>query len=417
MGSSSEEAELPRSAVASLRGYRYQMTWSALHWAKLDRHTALTIEGFEDIDSLSIESDGVRVRTHEQIKDRAVVTTSEVVETIVHFAAECVQAIECGDRFKGVFRSTGGAPSPRHADLRAFVEGGRFSRKRFAQELLRRLSKKDSTSIRWLIRRNVFAEFLASIEWIWSAPNLSEVGTLLDRELQRFVDHGCSAAAMNAHLVDTVFDIASTRPPSQRSLTRYDLDVAVNDFAFTNTPAFDDDDSAVALAIASNSNRSIACALRVRSLARLARQLAHSSAMARAQGYEQEAVHDNDIRESDIVVYASVAPRGRRSARVAVRDVLRHAQHRWDLTRVLVDNSESESRLPSLKGVAYEPTDHSVDLVRVAREVARATLTRIDGTSQDGTTILRKLRWIHFIAEREYWTEQSHPSFCRGFPG
>ena len=58
-----------RSADASIRGYFFQIVWTARQWLKLGPDELLRVEGEEDLDHAFVDENGQVLRDFHQLKD------------------------------------------------------------------------------------------------------------------------------------------------------------------------------------------------------------------------------------------------------------------------------------------------------------------------------------------------------------
>jgi hypothetical protein len=410
-----------RSAVPALRGYYYQLLWSALRWAQLERDTILMIEGEEDIDRDRKIRRSAPEHLAEQIKLRegSVVSTFDIRSVIGNFIVGFRKAEASGVAFRGILRTTSRSPKTRQPDIRKWLTGERRNHSKLASALRKRIPDR-SADVDAMVKEKSLKRFCDAIEWCWADQGIAEVEGALATALAPFACGEAHVEILKANVVHEVLRRATSSPAAERRLNRQEFDEFVSDFALDRGPVFHGSSPGIALAIATSETHSVAALVRTNSTEALAAQLKKSDELAAARAAVIPVITAEDLMRADVVAYASVAPSTKNGRRVAIRDVLRHARHRWALDGVRVARTVLNSQLPRQLGrlkdppqTEFERVDDADPLLRIAMAVAEATLERVIGSASARNDVAGKLRWVHLIAEREYWTEDSDPLFLK----
>ena len=408
-----------RVAVASFRGYFYQLLYAVQYWLELDERAFLVPEGNEDIDKIVLEGKAVVSATEVQVKHFAAPLTAgskTVKELILNsmeaFASYSAQAAA----WQGVLITNtklGGRLTP----MREWLSGRPFDQVRLERQLQRLAGRKHAATFQKI--KPHLRHFISGTKWMANAPDVPKVLERLGVLISLRAPQMRSEVGVNA-LVKRLCVAMSESVLVNRTLRAIDADLELNNAILLAQagaePARTGWTATVWSNVAASPYTAVAVALLV---------LDDQQYIERLDDKQAEvALTKNPIRReqfleefvfSDLafVAYASVRQKkGRRGVRVCLRDVVRHAKRRHDPTRLLVAHDcppwllrwlprqwEYESEPIRLTQVSPGTQDH------VWLELAAALASIIArGPAHAVERLGTKLRWVHEVETELYYT-------------
>lgn len=383
------------------------MLWTIHHWLELNEHEVLFIEGTEDIDRACEASDAEQL--HEQIKlrERSGVSNADIAKVVHGLVGAYCSCLVSGRRFHGVLRTNGSPPSIGGA-MSSWIEGRTYDPNALMDEL-RSLFLSKSLSEHELNRLSSvqFAEFACRISWAFRAESLDDLQARLEARLEGRVLQPITGKFAMGALITLVVKRSIEPELKNRSLTALDLELALNDLHLQPTVEHSQND-VVCIGLFENDSLSLSCGLHA---TRRQLESIQNRAQARATligGAPRTELDSQDILSTDFVVIASLTRKTRNSGRVAVSDVIRQSRYSWPSVPIRISGAsvttvprEFRKSLISSEGTL----ESFVDMV------AKALLNRLGFGSNDLPELAARIRWVHRIDLREYWTQATHPFF------
>lgn len=411
--------EPKRAAVRSLRGYRYQLLHTVKRCLDLDQTTLLVIEGNEDIDQIGLGPDPAAVE--EQIKLRCDgLEWRSVTDVLMHFAVAFEHYHRANRSFLGILRTNVAIAKGPDSAIRRWIEGRRPNQRKILREL-RQLAQASETAIHknavaYVARNAGIGRFIEAVEWAVSAPGPDEIEAQLLAQMSTRVPDVSPDTAVRVLIAEVLRRSTSTAVPD-RTLSRIAIDLVLNDLVLQQlVDDFSCEASASKFSLVSRQNENAAVAVIV--LTSRATSLA-SSIRRRVEGHEvlggqtdRRAAVLEELQRADVVVCASVIAGGRRRRAVCIRDAARQAGYRWQMPLVEVPTDFAVATEAALSRVLpqtrFRLADQS-DLVLIADVIAAALLQWISTHQLEPAlrALGPKLRWVHRIDTREYFTAAS----------
>ena len=408
-----------RAAVPSLRGYRYQILHTVQRCLELDATTLLVIEGNEDIDLVGRNADPAVVE--EQIKLRsAALEWSSVTSVLLHFAVAFAHHHQKSQTFSGILRTNVEIAAGPDCSIRRWIERRRPNKRSILQEL-RQAARASGTAtqkdaVAYIARAAVIERFIEAVDWAVSAPGPEQIEAKLLSMISSRV-HDVSAETAVRVLHAEILRRSTAADVADRTLSRFDVDLVLNNLVLDQlVDDFSAEASADGFSLVCRQDEIAAAAVIVLTSrpARLASFISRRTAEQEIRGgpVDRRAAVIAEMERLDVVVCASVIGGGRRRRAVCVRDAARQARHRWEMSLVDVDTETAavaQDVLPQMLTRTRVRVDDGSDLVIIADVVAALLLKWIGGRQLDPAlrALGHKLRWVHRIDTREYFTAAS----------
>lgn len=397
-----------RVATASIAGYRYQLLHTVRAWLELRDDELIVAEGNEDIDRICISSE---THIEEQVKQRTSALSqgdTAIAETILRYLEAFAYHQQNGHRFRGVLRTNAKINAKSKTAIGAWILGQKVDVPKFRNELQELVSKRGANLVGalHLVLSNVAItrRFLKSVEWASDSPDVDATLTNLLVDRAPGIDVGLTRAA----LLDRLFKRASSPDVAMRTLRRIDADIALTDCALDTLQEAALEHHRISQATISSKigPPSVAVALLFESVT--------DAKAAVAKEHRKERLGDRTRRESlhalaeslEFIGYPSVRHNpGPKGEHVCVKDVIRQSGHRHTPKRIMLRDEAPRwmsDRVSKQWVNASCCVDTKMDLLlELSDLIGAAILTR-------DTTVLKKvgtkLRWIHVIDERKYYT-------------
>jgi hypothetical protein len=371
----------------------------------------LVAEGNEDIDRICLSSN---THTEEQVKQRTSALPQgnpAIAETVLRYLEAFAYHQRNGHRFRGVLRTDAKINAKSKTAIGAWILGQSVEVPKFRNELQELVRKRGANLVGLvgalhLVKSNVAMtrRFLESVEWASDSPDVDVMLTKLlgDRA------PGIDVALTRAALLDRLFKRASSPDVATRTLRRIDADIALTDCALDTLQEAALEHQRISQATISSKigPPSIAVALLFESVA--------DAKAAVTKEHRKERLGDRTRVESllalaqslEFIGYASVRYHpGPKGEHVCVKDVIRQSGHRHTPKRIMLREEAPRwmsDRVSKQWVNASCCVDTKIDLLLELSDLIGAAILARD------TTVLNKvgtkLRWIHVIDERKYYT-------------
>jgi hypothetical protein len=408
-----------RAAVPSLRGYRYQILHTVQRCLELDATTLLVVEGNEDIDLIGRDTDSAVIE--EQIKLRSdALEWSSVTSVLLHFAVAFTHHHQNSRTFSGILRTNAEIAAGPDCSIRRWIERRRPNKRSILREL-RQAARTSGTAtqkaaVSYIARSAGIEKFIDAVEWAVSAPGPEQIeGTLLSMVSSR-VPHISAETAVRV-LNAEVLRRSTAANVVDRTLSRLDIDLTLNNLLLDQlVDDFSAESSADMFSLVCRQDQTAAAAV-IALTSRAARLTSFISRRCveqeiRGVPVDRRAAVIAEMERLEVVVCASVISGGRRRRAVCVRDAARQARHRWEMSFVDVPTETAtvaQDVLTQMLPNTRVRVDDASDLVIIADVVAASLLEWVGGRQLDPALreLGQKLRWVHRIDTREYFTAAS----------
>jgi hypothetical protein len=249
-----------RSAHASIRGYIFQIVWTARQWLKLNPGEVLVVEGQEDLDRHIIDKAGrviVEFTQAKDLKDDVNIRDPEVSRVAFNFLLAYRRCWEARQPCRFIFLTTAGQRDQRKGSelileidvlatwksLEGLAEDERRAHVAQLATALRALAPKKNEAedeassanrrvaevaeaLAWLAANDLWSDFLGKVEWAFDAPSLDGQWSALETDLAARPSEVSPKDLADALFRQVAF--AATRPDfKERELTCEALDKEV----------------------------------------------------------------------------------------------------------------------------------------------------------------------------------------------
>lgn len=415
-----EIREEERVAVASIRGYWYQLLHTVRAWLRAGDNELIVAEGNEDIDHILLTTP--RQVIEEQIKFRKVTLTQgsrAVVETTLHYLEAFVHHRALGRQFRGLLRTNAMVSDDDTTQVGKWLLRKRLNIREFRKELrelVRANGEEQLQAFRALKTDDEFRAFTDSVEWAPNAGNTDELEGEIAQLVQARAPHdGLGDGAKNALFVHMLKTMTSD-DVDRRTLRRIDADLVLNDSildALERSGAAEREKEWRVTLWTRSAVPSVAVALFIDDEQHLEHALdfARRSDDARGKTRSDGEILGELAERLDFVAYVSFRRlKGKHRVRDCLRDVVRQSRHRHTPAEVWLPEG-SPDWVDSLV-TPHWPTplrvglaDKPAALLRLAEligaaipdEIPRQEILRALGT---------KLRWVRCIDDGAYFTAE-----------
>lgn len=375
------------------------------------------MEGEEDVDRHWSVARATPRTIVEQIKlrEQSATSTTDAIEAAGNFLDAFERASAAGRKFTAVLRSSSRSPRTRQPDIRKWLLGERRDHAKLATALSRKLPTR-AALIKRLVKEGRFRTFCASVEWCWSALAFGDIEAELARVLAPFTAISLDVLTLRGHVVHALIRRAVEPAIEKRVATRESFEVLVSDLAISRAPERKGRATPLdVVGIAIVDQRVVVAVVHLVAPARARAVIERNAKKAMlAGGAAPVGVSERDLAAVDCVVLASIVPLSTNARRVAIRDAVRHASHRWKPVSILVDSGVPEGQLPKGEIFRFTRVPGNDTALQLASLIATAVGERIVRGNDVYADLVPRLRWVHLLKEREYWTAATHPRFLDG---
>ena len=410
-----------RVAVASIRGYWYQLLHTVRAWLRAGDDHLIIAEGNEDIDHVLLTTPITVLEEQIKLRKNNVTQGSKAVaETVLHYLSAFVDHSAKGRNFRGILRTNAEISDDDSTQIGKWLVGKRINLKEFRREL-RTLVRADGetrlAAYKALKSAADLRAFINCVEWAPRAGNPAEIEAEIMALLRARAPEAPRDAASNTMMVRMLKTLTDD-DLERRVLRRIDVDVLLNDSildALVRSGAADHARQWRVALWARSQLPAVAVAMFVDDERQFehAVEFAHRHDEVRGKTRSEEEIL-RDLAESvDFLAYVSFrGQKGKHRVRDCLRDVIRQSRHRHLPVEVWLPmnapnwtDSLVATHWPVPSRVA--PHQRPSVFLRLGQIVGEAIAD--DPPKRE---ILRalgsKLRWVRRVDDGEYFTS-GHP--------